>query len=161
MRFNIKERFWSWGDDFDILDEQGNPAYHVDGKAFSWGSNLSLQDLHGNELAQIQQKLFTWRPKYEIIREGALFAEVVKEFSWFQKKFTLDVPGPNDYVIDGSFWDHEYCFMRSGKVVARISRAVWSWAHCYGVEIEDGEDVVSILCTAIVIDQVLHDEKDD
>ena len=33
------------------------------------------------------------------------FAEVIKEFSWFKSKFTLDVPGPNDYTIGGSFWE--------------------------------------------------------
>ncbi len=160
-RFNIKEQFWSWGDDFEILNEHGAPVFRVDGAAFSWGSNLSFQDLDGRELAHISQKLLTFLPKYEIYRDGALFAEVIKEFTWFKKKFTLDVPGPNDYVIDGSFWDHDYCFTRGGRIVAQISRAVWSWNHCYGVEIAEGEDVVSILCTAIVIDQVLHDEHDN
>ncbi len=38
------------------------------------------------------------------------------------------------------------------------SYAAWAWADTYGVEIVDGEDEVSILCAAIVIDQVLHDE---
>ncbi len=159
MRYNIKEKFLSWGDDFDILDELGRPVFFVDGKALSWGSKLSFQDLAGNELAVIEQKIFSFLPRYRIYRNGALFAEILKEFSWFRKKFTLDVPGPNDYEINGSFWDHEYEFIRKGRVVATVSRAVWSWTHCYGVDIQNGEDAVSILSTAIVIDQVLHDEK--
>lgn len=161
MRYNIKEKFWGWGDDFHILDGEGRPVFFVDGKAFSWGSNLSFQSMDGKELAFISQKLLTLMPKYEIYRDGQLFAEIVKEFSWFRKEFTLDVPGPNDYWIQGSFWDYRYDFIRQDRVVAQVSRAAWSWSHCYGVEIADSEDDVSILCAAIVIDQVLHDEKKD
>ena len=159
MRYVIKERFWSWGDDFHIYDEQKNEKFFVDGQAFSWGDKLSFQDMQGNELAFISQKLLTWIPKYEIYRQGQLFAEVVKEFSWFNKSFTLDVPGPNDYSIDGSFWQHEYKFTRQGRVVANVTKAFWSWTDTYGVEIIDGEDDVAILCSAIVVDQVLHNEK--
>jgi uncharacterized protein YxjI len=159
VRYNIKEKFWGWGDNFHVLDEAGRSAFFVNGKAFSWGSKLSFQNMEGRELAFISQKLLTFRPKYEIYRDGALFAEIVKEFSWFKKEFTLDVPGPNDYTINGSFWDYRYEFLRGGRVVAQVSRAFWSWTHCYGVEIADGEDDVSVLCAAIVIDQVLHDEN--
>jgi uncharacterized protein YxjI len=161
MRFVIKEKFWSWGDDFYIYDEHKQPLYFVDGQAFSWGNKLSFQDLQKNELAFISQKLLTWMPKYEIFRNGRLFAQVVKEFSWFSKTFTLDVPGPNDYSVEGSFWQHDYTFTRGGHVVARVEKAFWSWSDTYGIDIIDGEDDVAILCTAIVIDQVLHDEKQD
>jgi uncharacterized protein YxjI len=161
MRYVIKEKFWAWGDDFHIFNENKQPVFFVDGQAFSWGNKLSFQAMDGSELAFISQKLFSWKPKYEIFRSGSKFAEVVKEWSWFNKKFTLDIPGPNDYEIDGSFWLHDYTFRRSGRVVAEISKAMWSWTDSYGVETIDGEDDVSILCSCIVIDQVLHDEKSD
>ena len=159
MRYVIKEQFWSWGDDFHIFNEKREPVFLVDGQAFSWGDKLSFQSMDGRELAFISQKMFSFKPKYEIYRDGRLFAEVVKEWSWFNKSFTLDVPGPNDYSIDGSFWQHDYSFQRSGRVVAQVSKALWSWTDTYGIEVADGEDDVSILCAAIVIDQVLHDEK--
>ena len=127
MRYVIRERFWSWGDDFNIFDENKAPVFLVDGQAFSWGDKLSFQDMNGNELAFISQKLLSWKPKYEIYRNGGLFAEVVKEFSWFNKKFTLDVPGPNDYSIEGSFWLHDYAFVRGGRSVAVVSKALWAW----------------------------------
>ncbi len=161
MRYVIKEEFWSVGDDFHIYDADQRPVFLVDGKAFSWGDKLSFQDMQGRELAFISQRLLSWRPRYEIHRDGALFAEVTKEFSWFKKQFTLDVPGPNDYSIEGSFWLHDYSFTRGGRPVAQVSKAHWSWADTYGVEIEPDEDDVSILCAAVVIDQVLHDDKND
>lgn len=78
----------------------------------------------------------------------------------FNKEFTLDVLGPDDYTIKGSFWDHSYKFFRSGRVVARVSKDFFSFNDVYGVEIDDAEDIISILVTCIVIDQVLHDGDD-
>ncbi len=161
MRYAIKEQFWSWGDDYYIYDEHQQPIYLVDGEAFSWGDKLSFQDMQGNELAFISQKLMSWMPRYEIYRGGELFAEVVKEFSWFKKTFTLDVPGPNDYSIDGSFWQHHYQFRRGGRVVASVAKEYWTWTDTYGIETVVGEDDVAILCAAIVIDQVLHDDQNN
>ena len=160
MRYVIREKFWAMGDDFYIFNERDEKEFFVDGAAFSWGSKLSFQDMQGNELAFIAQKLLSFRPRYEISKGGEPFAEVQKEFSWFMKKFTLDVPGTNDYSIDGSFWDHEYTFRRGGRVVAEVSKSFFSLSHTYGVDILDGEDAVAILCSCIVIDQVLHDEQD-
>ncbi|NKB71227.1 MAG: hypothetical protein GKR89_29495 [Candidatus Latescibacteria bacterium] len=160
MIFRIKEKFWSWGDNFQITDPDGELKYYVNGRAFSWGDKLSFQDPDHNELAFISQKLLTLKPRYEIIIDGKVFAEVVKEWSWFSKKFTLDVPGPNDYQIEGSFWEHEFQFQRQGRNVAQVSKNLWAWTDSYGVEIEEGEDQVSILCACIVIDQVLHDGDD-
>ena len=157
----MKQKFWSWGDDFTIKDENGNDAFLVDGKVFSWGDKLSFQDMHGKELAYIAQKMLSWKPRYEIFRDGSKFAEVIKEFSWFKSKFTLDVPGPNDYTIAGSFWQHEYEFQRGGSMVARVSKEYFSWTDTYGIEIIDGEDDIAILVTCIVIDLVCHDNDKD
>lgn len=159
MTYRIKEKFWSWGGQFTITDDQGLPCYLVKGKAFSWGDKLSFQDTSGQELAKINQTLMSWRPRYQVLIGGEPFAEVVKQFSWFRKKFLLDVPGPNDYEIEGSFWNHEFTFRRGGQTVAKVSKNLWGWTDSYGVEIDAGEDDVAILCACIVIDQVLDDER--
>jgi len=160
MVYRINEKFWSLGDDFSITDEQGNPCFLVKGKVFSWGDKLSFQDAQGNELAHISQKLLTFLPKYEIYIKGQLFAELKKEFTWLKQKFTLDIPGPNDYEIEGSFWQHEFTFRRQGRVVAEVQKKYFSWTDSYGVDIFEGEDEVSILCACIVIDEILEDQRD-
>ncbi|MDE0865600.1 MAG: LURP-one-related family protein [Rubripirellula sp.] len=159
MIYRIKEKFWSLGDTFYITDENGVECFVVKGKAFSWGNKLSFQDVAGNELAQIRQKLMVFKPRYQIFVGDELFAEVTKEFSWLTKKFLLDVPGPNDYSIDGSFWKHDYTFTRKSGCVATVSKNVWGWTDSYGVQIVEGEDAVSILCACIVVDQVLYTES--
>ena len=68
MRYVLKQKFWSWGDDFKIRDERGQDMFLVDGRASGWGDKLSFQDMSGRELAFIRQKLLSWGPTYEIDR---------------------------------------------------------------------------------------------
>jgi len=146
---------------YDINDEHGNLVYTVKGKFFSWGDNLSFQKADGTELAQIRQKLMSFMPKYEIYIGCKYFARIVREFSWFKKRFTLDVPGPNDYTIRGDFWNYEYEFERSNRIVATVSRKFWSWTDTYGVNIVKGEDDISILAAVVVVSLCNQDDSDD
>jgi uncharacterized protein YxjI len=163
MRFVMRERILSWGDDFTIKDADGRNAYHVDGKVFSFGDKLSLNDMAGNQLARIEQKLLSIGPQYEIIRGGATVAVVKKHlFTLFRARFSVDVPGPDDLEATGNFLDHEYVFERSGREVARASKKWVSLSDTYSVDIDEREDAVLILASAVVIDLVSHpDEKED
>jgi len=158
MIYRIREKFWSMGNRFTITDAEEQPVYQVRGKPFSWGSKLSFQDMAGGELAFIDQKLMSWKPRFRIEIHGRLIAEMVREFSWLKQTFTLDIPGPNDYTIDGSFWCHEYQFRRKDREVALVSKKMWCWSDSYGVQIVEGEDDVAILCACIVIDQIIQQE---
>jgi uncharacterized protein YxjI len=161
MRYVMKQRLFSWGDDFHIKDESGEEVFFVDGKAFSFGNQLSFQDLEGNELAFIKQKLLSWGPTYEIYREGELFAVVKKAlFTFFHCKFTVDVPGPDDLEAEGDFLDHEYTFSRGERSVALVSKQWFSWTDTYGVDIADEEDDVLILASTVAIDMACHGDKE-
>ena len=155
MRYVLKQKFWSWGDDFTIKNAAGEDAYFVDGRAFSWGDKLSFQDIQGHELAFIGQKLLSWGPTYEITRDGELAAVVKKKlFTLFKCRFTVDVPGPDDLEAAGDFLDREYTFERGGRAVAQVSKRWFSWTDTYGVDIFNGEDDVLILASAVVIDML-------
>jgi uncharacterized protein YxjI len=155
----------SFGDDFAIQDEAGNDAFFVDGRVFSWGDKLSMHrggpgGAGGEEVAFIAQKMLSWGPTYEIYRGGELFAVVKKElFTFFNCRFSVDVPGPDDYEARGDFFDHEYAFTRSGRTVAQVSKKYFSWTDTYGIDVVDGEDDVTILAASVVIDMCCHGDK--
>ena len=160
MRYVMKQKLFSWGDDFFIRDAEGREVFFVDGKAFSFGNQLSFQDLQRNELAYIKQKLFSWGPTYEIYRNGALVAVVKKElFTFFNCRFSIDVPGPDDLQASGNFTDHEYTITRGDGTVATVSKQWFSWTDTYGVDIADGEDDVLILASTVVIDMACHPDQ--
>jgi len=160
MKYVMKQKLFSWGDDFRIKNEAGEDAFFVDGRALSFGDKLSFQDLQGNELAFIRQKVLSWGPTYEITRENQLLAVVKKElFTFFRCRFTVDVPGPDDLEAQGDFMDMEYTFERSGRRVAEVSKRWFAWSDTYGVDIAAGEDEVLLLASTVVIDMVCHQES--
>jgi len=157
MIYLMKQKLFSWGDDFTIKDDSGQDRFFVDGKAFSLGNQLSFKDMAGNELAFIRQKLLSWGPTYEISKGDQLLATVTKElFTFFKCTFTVDVPGPNDLEAQGDFMDHQYVFTRNGSAVAEVSKQWFTLADTYGVQISQGEDDVLILASTVVIDMACH-----
>ncbi len=157
MRYQMRQKLFSWGDDFTIQTADGRDAFFVDGKAISLGNQLSFQDMQGNELAFIRQKLLAWGPTYELYRDGQLAAVVKKQiFTLFHCVFTIDVPGPNDLTAEGDFTDHEYQVSRGGRTVATVSKQWFSWTDSYGVDIADGEDAVLILASTVIVDMACH-----
>jgi uncharacterized protein YxjI len=157
MRYVMKQKLFCWGDDFTIKDDADTDRFFVDGKAFSLGKQLSFQDMQGQELAFIRQKLLAWGPTYEIYRDNGLFAVVKKElFTFFQCRFTVDVPGPDDLEAKGNFTDHEYEFWRQSGLRATVSKQWFTWSDTYGVDIAEGEDDILILASTVVIDMACH-----
>ncbi len=157
MKFLLRQKFWTLTEGYTIQDESGGTAFSVHGKAFSWGHQLSFRDASGAELIYIRQKLISWGPTYFLERDGRVYAEVRKHlFTLFRCKFTVDVPGPDDYEAVGDLLDMEYTFTRQERVVAEVSKRWFSWTDSYGIEIADGEDVPLLLASAVVIDLACH-----
>ena len=77
MRYIMRERILSWGDDFTIRNAAGVDAYYVDGKVFSFGNKLSFRDVQGNEVALIDQKLLSIGPQYEIVRGNRVRSRIL------------------------------------------------------------------------------------
>ena len=162
MRYMMRQKMFSFGDDFVIKDDAGRDVFFVDGKAISIGNKLSFQDMKGNELAFIRQKLLSLGPSYEVELAGGPTVSVKKHlFTLFRAKFTVDVPGPDDLEASGSLLDHEYTFERGGRAVATVSKRWFTMRDTYGVDVAAGENDVLILASTVVIDMCCHEEKDN
>ena len=162
MKYIVKQKLFSFGDDFAIKDQDGNEAFSVDGKAFTiLREKLAFLDARKNEVAFIREKLIALTPSYEILRNGEVVAVVKKDLiNLFRVGFTVDVPGPDDLEATGSLLDHEYTFRRGSKVVAEVSKKWFSFTDTYGVDVAAGEDAVLVLASTVVIDMICHpDEK--
>lgn len=158
MRYLIRQRVFSFGDNFTIKDELQQDRYIVRGKVFSFGDKLKIEDLNGNELFYIEQQLFRFLPEYYIYAGGQEVAKVKKQLTFFTPKFIIDSIN-GSYDIEGDFFGYDFQITKDGRVVAAISKRWFSFSDTYGIDIADGEDHAFLLTLAIVIDQVLHDEK--
>ncbi len=162
MRYVIRERFFRLGEDSDITDEQGRPAYHVDGKVLSLRNTLIVRDLAGAEVARVDRQLIALRPTYHITRQGQEVAEVRKKlFSPFVDRFTIDIPGPHDLSVTGSLLEHEYTIARGGELVATVSKRWLSLTETYGLDIAPGEDDLLILASVLALDLAQDRERQE
>jgi len=156
MRYVVKQRVFSFGDNFTIKDEAGNDCFVVKGKVFTFGDKLSMYDMYGQELVYIEQRLFRFLPEYSIYYRGQLYATVKKEFTFFKPRFRIHSTMA-EYSAEGNLWGMDFSILRNGKLVALVSKKWFAWSDTYGVDIIEDEDPVFILALVIVIDQVIHD----
>ncbi|MBL0218722.1 MAG: LURP-one-related family protein [Myxococcales bacterium] len=159
MRYLMNQKLFALTDRFVIKNASDEEVGAVVAKAFSVGAKLTFTDVQGREVASIHEKILSWGPTYEIYRDGALAAVVKKKLFKLNPTFTVDVPGPDDLTVEGEIWEHEYFFVRDGKAVATVSKAWWTLADSYGVEVLDSEDHILVLASTVVIDLVAADEE--
>lgn len=157
--FFMKQKVWTLGDHFKIVDEHGNPRFTVQGRVFSLGDRLTISDINGHELAFIKQELFSLGKQYRIFRNQKLWARVHKKITLFKDKYIIDVHGQDDYIISGDVTDHRYTCIRKGKPAAFITKKWFSWGDSYSIEIGPDEDDLLLLAIAIVIDMTSHDDE--
>lgn len=158
MRFQVKEKIFSFGDDFTIKDEMGNDFFVVKGKVFSFGDKLRLFSMSGQELFYIEQKLMRLLPEYTIYCDGNPVAMVKKKLAFFGSKFTIESQYGH-YDIEGQPFNYNFSIIKNGSLVATISKKFFSFSDTYGVDISDNEDYGFIMALTIVIDQIIHDDR--
>ena len=162
LMYVIKERFFSIGDDFDVVDENGTKLYRVDGKVFSVRGRVVIEDPAGAEVASVHRHLVALRPTYEIRIGGEKAAEVrTNLFTPFRDKFTIDVPGPDHLEMKGDLLDHEYVIEQGGHQVAAVSKRWLTIRDTYAVQVAAGTDPLLIIGGVLALDLALDRESKD
>ncbi len=158
MRYKIRQKIFSFGDNFTIKDERDQDQFNVRGKVFAIGDKLKIEDMEGKELAYIEQKVFRLLPEYNIYLLGKQVATVKKEFTLLKPRFNIDSTMGN-YKIEGDFLGHEFQIISNGEIVVSVSKKWFSLSDTYMAEIKDEENQAFMMALVIVIDQVLHDKN--
>ncbi len=152
MKLYIKQKLFSWNDKFKVYDEHGKDKYFIEGEFFSLGKKLHIYDPHGKEEAFVAQKIFSFLPRYFVYINGTEVAEIVKQFSFFRPRYTIEGLG---WEINGDFFAHEYTISRNGRGIVSISKQWMTWGDCYELDIEDESDEIISLAVVLAIDCVM------
>ena len=153
MKLYIKEKVFTWGDQFTVKDERGNDKYVVEGEVFSWGKKLHVYDMTGREVAAIRQEVWSFLPRYYVFCGDRQVAEIKKEFTFFFPKYRIDGLG---WEIDGSFMAHEYEITQSGRTIVSISKEWMTWGDSYELNITNPSDEIVALAVVLTIDCVME-----
>ena len=158
MKLYIKERIFTIGDQFSVLDDQGNEKYFVEGEVFTWGKKLHVYDRQGKEVAFIKQELFTFMPSYCVFVGGREIARVCKEFSFFRPRYYVE--GLN-WEVEGHFWEHDYDVTKNGRNIVSIAKEWMTWGDSYELDIASEADEIVALAVVITIDCVVEQQNNN
>jgi uncharacterized protein YxjI len=157
-RYRMRQHLLSIGEDFTIEDEQGKPAFKVDGKVLRIRETFEITRMDGTEVATIREKKLAIRDSMNILRGGETVATVKKALiAPFGDRFRVEVKGGEDLEVKGEILDHDYEIRRGGQTVGRISRKWFTLRDTYGIDIAPGEDEGIVLAIAVALDEMVHD----
>jgi uncharacterized protein YxjI len=161
-RYRMRQRMISIGEDFEIEDAQGRPAFRVDGKVMRIRETFEITDLQGREVVTVREKKIAIRDSMAILRGGQTLATVRKALiSPFRDRFSVDVQGGEDLRLKGDILDHDYEIRRGGRTVAEVSRKWFTLTDTYGIDVAQGEDVGLILGVVVALDEMAHDPDEE
>ena len=160
-RYRMRERLLSFGGDFTIEDDEGRPAFKVDGKVMKIRRTFVIEDMAGREAATLRQKLLAVRKTMHVLRGDEEIATVRKALiAPFRQKFSVELAGGGELEVQGDILEHEYDVRRGDRVVAQISKRWFTIRETYGIEIAGGEDDALLLAVAVAVDEMAHEPED-
>ncbi len=157
VRFQMRTRLLSIGDDYWVEDEQGRRAFLVDGKALRLRDTWELKDPAGTVVARIKERKLTVRDKMKVELADGRSATITKRLIGIRDHFTVDVEGGADLKAHGNVVDHEYEIEGPDGTVAQVSKKWFRVRDTYGVEIVGRVDPVIVLAVTVAIDAMSHD----
>ncbi len=156
MDLYMRQRVFTLADKYDIMDENENPVFRVEGEFLSFGARLHLYGMDRRELYEVRQELFHFLPRYTIYAGQTAAASVKKNFTLFGHSLSVE----SDYghfEIEGSVfgWDFEIQF--NGGTAAVIDKVLLSWGDTYHLHIAEGWNDPAFLCAlTAAVDNCVH-----
>ena len=161
VRYQMRQKILSIGDDYWIENAEGKHIYRIDGKVLRLRNTLDLEDLDGNLLCRVQARITHFRDTMDIDgSDGHRWARVHKALiTPLPEQWKVEVESGPDMDVRGNVVDHEYEIEARGHMIAEISKKWFGVRDLYGVEIAPGQDSVLILAVTIAIDSMAHPAK--
>ena len=149
MKLLIKQRIFSWGDTYDIYDENGNAKYLVKAEIFAFGHQLHIFDMTGKEIGQIHEQIFTLMPRFDIVIGGQVCGTIHKQFTLFTPKYDIDF---NGWYAEGDFLGWDYNVYADGTPIIHISKQLFNWEDTYVIDYKNPQDELMGMLLVVAID---------
>jgi uncharacterized protein YxjI len=158
MRYQLRQKLVSFGDDYFIENDRGERVYKVDGKGLRIGKTLVIEDMQGRELCTIKERLLHIRDTVDITGpNGETLATIKKALiPLLRQRWEVEMSDGRDIAMQGDVLNHEYAVEVGGQNVATVSKHWFAIADTYGVEIASGQNDLLILAVIVAVDLMAH-----
>lgn len=156
MQLQIKQRVFSWGDTYDVYDENGTPRYFVKAEIFALGHHIHVYRKDtGEEVGAIHQRLFTFLPKFDIEIGGQIVGSVSKQLTLFRPVYEVDY---KNWSVEGDILEWNYRVMQSNYEVMSIQKQWLSWGDTYVLDYQNPAFELPGLMIVLAIDAANCDD---
>lgn len=159
MRLYMKQKMFSFKQDFNIVDENQQPVYKIDGELISIGRKLHIIDLKQNqEVALVKQKIMTLMPQVDVLVRGELVTSIRKKLTFFKDEYNVSDLG---WTIKGDILAHDYDIYDAERDhIATINKKYFAFSDSYEFDIDESEvDPVYVIAVILAIDAVLDSRQ--
>ena len=158
LRYQMRQKILSIGDDYWIEDEQGDRVYKIDGKALRVRQTMDLEDANGTTLCRVQTRMLHLRDTMAVeTPDGDRLALVHKALiTPLRERWKVDVENGPDLSVHGNIVEHEYEIEADDATVAEVSKKWFRVRDTYGVEVATGNDPVLMLAVSVALDAMAH-----
>ena len=136
VRYQMRQKILSIGDDYWIENTEGEHIYRVDGKVLRLRHTLDLEDLDGGRLCRVQTRVMHIHEAMDIEGpDGHRWARVHKAMTApLRERWKAEhVESGPDMEVHGNVVEHEYEIEAEGRMIAedlqevvRRPRPLWS-----------------------------------
>jgi uncharacterized protein YxjI len=159
MRFVLRDRIFSLGEDYWVVDEAGNRPFFVDGKALSMRQTFELKGAQGEVYAVAHKKLLAVRDTMVVEAGGGEVARVHRKLiSPIHNSYIIELSDGEEWTAKGDIFEKDYTIECPQGVVARTSRQWFRIRDAYGVEIYH-PNVPVTLAIVVCVDELVEDHK--
>ncbi|MFE6227063.1 LURP-one-related family protein [Streptomyces sp. NPDC057854] len=154
MKYLVRDKIFAIGDDYWIEDEDGRPAFLVDGKALRLRDTLELKDPDGRVLVTLREKFFALRDAMTVERDDRPLATVRrKRLSLLRNHYRVTLADGTELDVSGRILDREFAVEYDGELLAHISRRWLRVRDTYAVDVvrEDADAALLIAVAVCVI----------
>ena len=157
MRYYMRSKLFKLKEDFWVTDPDGNNCFFIDKEFFSFG--LRFKVIQNNMIRySVEEKLIKFLPSYLVFNENdTLIAKVKKNLTFFRDNISVE-SNYGDFQIEGDLFDFNYRIIFNGRVVAEISKKVFSFTDNYYVDIEFENEAI-IIALVVIIDNIIDKQK--
>ncbi|CAL5985842.1 Conserved_hypothetical protein [Hexamita inflata] len=133
QKFYMQEKVFGFQNEFFIKNELGQDCFVVFSKLFSLAQKHSLLNCQRQELLSVENKLFSWMPTFYVKQNEQLLLTIKQECTCMSQELTIT--GTKNWKVLGDYFAHDFQIFENGQVVARISKAWFSWGDSFLIEV--------------------------
>ena len=150
MKYYIKQKVFSIGESFTVVDQSGQVVFYVEGSFMSIPKIFRIYDSNHREICFIEKQIFRFMGHYDIKAEGYHPITLARRFTFFYQAFEIE---GLDWFLEGNFTGHTYRLLRGNTIIMAFKKHWFTWGDSYELDVLDPRDSVLALAIVICVDR--------